>query len=56
MIRMIQRILIDIRTCELTLSQMISEICRLQGEMPDHEVFLDGDAYAVVARPRRTTV
>ena len=55
-IRMIQRILIDIRTCELTLSQMISEIRRLQGEMPDHEVFLDGDAYAVVARPRRTTV
>lgn len=46
------RILIDIRTCDLTLSQVMAEIDRYQSEMPDHEIFLDGDAYAVVARPR----
>lgn len=44
--------LIDIRTCDLTLSQVMAEIARYQSEMPDHEIFLDGDAYAIVARPR----
>lgn len=46
------KVLIDIRTCDLTLSQVMAEIARYQSEMPDHEIFLDGDAYAVVARPR----
>lgn len=46
------RILIDIRTCGYTLSQMMMEISRWQRELPDHEVFMDGDAYAIVARPR----
>lgn len=46
------RVLIDIRTCDLTLSQVMAEISRLQEELPGHEVFMDGDLYAVVARPR----
>lgn len=46
------KVLIDVRTCDLTLSQVMAEIARYQSEMPDHEIFLDGDAYAIVARPR----
>ncbi len=46
------KILIDIRTCELTLSEVMTEIVRLQAEYPDHEIFMDGDAYAIVARRR----
>lgn len=46
------RVLIDIRTCGLTLSQVMAEISRLQEELPGHEVFMDGDLYAIVARPR----
>ncbi len=46
------RIFIDIKTCDLTLSQVISEIARLQDENPDYEIFMDGDAYAIVGHPR----
>ena len=46
------KILIDIRTCELTLSEVMSEIKKLQAEYPDHEIFMDGDAHAIVARRR----
>ena len=49
---MADRILIDIRTCELTLSQVMEKIAGWQAIMPDHEIFMDGDAYAIVARPR----
>lgn len=42
----------DVRTCDLTLSQVMSEIARLQAEHPELEVFLDGDAYAIVGRRR----
>ncbi|MBO4568971.1 MAG: hypothetical protein J5674_03240 [Candidatus Methanomethylophilaceae archaeon] len=47
------KILIDIRTCELKMSQLMAEIQRLQAEYPDYEIFLDGDAYAIVGRRRR---
>ena len=40
-------IYIDIRTCELTLSQMMVEIARLQREFPQYEIFMDGDRYAI---------
>ena len=46
------RIFIDIRTCGLTLSQVMSEIAKLQSEYPDYEIFMDGDAYAIVGRRR----
>ena len=48
----VQTTLIDIRTCELTLSQVMTEIAKLQSEYPDYEIFMDGDAYAIVARAR----
>ena len=46
-------IFIDIRTCELKMSQLMAEIKRLQEEHPDYEVFMDGDAYAIVGRRRK---
>ena len=45
-------VLIDIRTCGLTLSQMMAEIHRLIREHPDQEIFMDGDARAIVGRTR----
>ncbi len=47
------KIFIDVRTCELTLSQVLTEVKRLQAEYPDYEIFLDGDAHAIVGRRRR---
>lgn len=43
---------IDIRTCDLTLSQMMAEVDRLIREHPEQEIFMDGDAYAIVGRDR----
>lgn len=47
------RVFIDIRTSDLTLTQAIAEIARLQEENPDLEIFMDGDRYAIVGRRRR---
>ena len=47
------KVFIDIRTSDLTLSQVMSEITRLQSEYPDYEIFMDGDAYAIVGRRRK---
>ena len=44
------KILIDIRTCELTLSEVMSEIKKLQAEYPDHEIFMDGDSNSITLR------
>ena len=44
---------IDIETCELTLREVMNEIEKLIAEHPDQEIFMDGDAYAIVGRPRR---
>ncbi|MCK9323559.1 MAG: hypothetical protein RBR05_03000 [Candidatus Methanomethylophilaceae archaeon] len=46
------KIFIDIRTSELTLSQVRAEIKRIQSENPGYEIFLDGDAHAIVGRKR----
>ena len=43
---------IDIKTCDLTLSQVMARIVELQAEHPEQEIFMDGDAYAVVGRRR----
>ena len=50
------KILIDMRTCELTMSQVMEEIQRLKAEYPDHEIFMDGDSYAIVARRKQRWV
>jgi hypothetical protein len=46
------KVFIDIRTSELTLAQTLQEIQRIQAENPDYEIFLDGDAHAIVGRRR----
>lgn len=46
------RIFIDIKTCDMTLSQVMLEIARLQSENPEYEIFMDGDRYAIVGRRR----
>lgn len=46
------RILIDLHTCDLTLSQFMGYAEGYKRTMPDFEIFLDGDAYALVARRR----
>ena len=46
------RVFIDIRTCDLTLSQVMNEIAKLQSEYPEYEIFMDGDSYAIVGRRR----
>ena len=49
---MTDTVYIDIMTSDLTLSQMMAEIDRLIREHPDQEIFMDGDAYAIVGRTR----
>lgn len=49
------RVFIDIRTCDLTLSQVMAEVSRLQKENPGYEIFMDGDLYAIVGRRRSVT-
>ena len=44
--------LIDIRTCDLTLSQVMEAVRLFAFALPGYEIFMDGDAYAVVARAR----
>lgn len=46
------RIFIDIRTCGLTLGQVMREVERLQADYPEYEIFMDGDAFAIVGRRR----
>lgn len=47
--------LIDIRTCGYTRSQMMGYIAGFQRILPDCEIFMDGDEYAIVARRKQTT-
>jgi len=44
------KIFIDIRTSDLTLSQVLQEVRRIQAENPDYEIFLDGDSHAIAGR------
>lgn len=46
------KVFIDIRTCDLTLSEVMAEIAQLQKEYPEYEIFMDGDEYAIVGRRR----
>ena len=45
-------IYIDIRTCELTLAEVMEEVQRLIEEHPDQEIFMDGDGYDIRGRDR----
>lgn len=43
-------ILLDVRKCTLTLSEVRSLIKREKAARQGYEIFLDGDAHALVAR------
>lgn len=46
------KILIDVRTSEKTLSEVLAFIRDYQAGHPNEEVFLDGDVHAIVSRRR----
>lgn len=48
----VQTPLIDIRACDLTLSQVMETVRLFAFALPRHEIFMDGDSYAIVARAR----
>lgn len=48
-----RRLLIDIKTCGLTLSQAMEVIDRYMAAYPEEDVFMDGDLYAIIADDHR---
>lgn len=44
-------VLIDLRTCELTLRETMEVIEDFDKKNPGMEIWMDGDAYAIVYRP-----
>ena len=45
-------IVVDVRTCDLRLSEVMKVIEVYKEANPDKEVWLDGDMYAIVSMPR----
>lgn len=45
-------ILIDIRTCDMKRSEVMAFIDRWKAEYPGREIWLDGDAYAIVTEAK----
>lgn len=45
-------VIVDVRTCGLRLSEVMRVIEEYMNTNPDMEVWLDGDMYAVVSKPR----
>ena len=43
-------VLIDIATCELTLSEVMQQIRQWQAEYPYDEIFMDGDSNSITLR------
>lgn len=43
---------IDIKTCDMTLKEVMDRIGELQAEHPDQDIFMDGDLYAVIGIPK----
>ena len=46
------RIFIDVKTSDLTLSQVLAEVEWIKKEYPQYDIFMDGDLYAIVGRRR----
>lgn len=42
------KVLIDLRTCDMKLSEVMAFIDKWKAENPGKEIWLDGDAYAIV--------
>jgi hypothetical protein len=47
------KVFIDVRTSDLTLSEIFRQIESIQSDNPDMEIFLDGDRHAIVGRSRK---
>lgn len=47
------KVFVDVRKNDMTLSEIFRTIDRIQSENPDLEIFLDGDRHAIMGRPRR---
>lgn len=48
-------VLIDVRTCELTMKEVMEVIEDFGRKNPGMEIWMDGDAYAIVYRQRGET-
>ncbi|MFA7622667.1 MAG: hypothetical protein WCX76_02800 [Candidatus Methanomethylophilaceae archaeon] len=46
------RVFADVGSQDLTLTEVLRLVERIQDENPDMEVFLDGDKRAIMGRPR----
>jgi hypothetical protein len=49
------KVFIDVRTSDLTLSEIFRHIEIIQSDNPDLEIFLDGDRHAIVGRKRKSS-
>lgn len=47
------KVFIDVAISRLTVAETLEEIKRLQIKYPDYEIFLDGDAHAIVGRRKK---
>jgi hypothetical protein len=52
-----KRVIVKIKRdgTELSLREVLDKIKELQDQLPDEDVFFDGDEYAICARPRKAT-
>lgn len=52
-----KRIIVKIKRdgTELSLREVLDKIKELQDQLPDEDVFFDGDEYAICARPRQAS-
>lgn len=46
-------VLIDLRTCDMKRSEVMTFIDRWKAENPGREVWMDGDAYAIVTEGKK---
>ncbi len=44
------RIIVDLKTCSMTLTQALKTIEKESRANPNEDIFLDGDAHAIVGR------
>jgi hypothetical protein len=47
-----EKVFIDVRTSDLTLTEVLREIEKIQADNPDMEIFLDGDTHTIMGRSR----
>jgi|LSQX01.1.fsa_nt_gb hypothetical protein len=49
---LMDRVFMDVGSQDLTLTEVLRLVEKIQDENPDTEIFLDGDKKAIVGRPR----